>query len=188
MQQSGEHRIDAPVGAVWQALNDPDVLCRCIEGCQSMERVGEDAFRAVVKAKVGPVSAPFTAEIAIADQDPPHACTLSGQVKGGAAGFGKGSAKVRLAEDGGGTLLTYQVEGSVGGKLAQVGQRLIDGAARKMADDFFAAFQEAVAPAAQSAPAPAPSARPAERRSPALWWGLAAAGLVVIVLAVLLAR
>lgn len=189
MQQSGEYRIDAPVGVVWQALNDPDVLCRCIEGCQSMERVGEDSFRAVVKAKVGPVSAPFTADIAIADQDPPHACTLSGQVKGGAAGFGKGAAKVRLAEDGAGTRLTYDVEGSVGGKLAQVGQRLIDGAARKMADNFFAAFQEALAPAAQEAAAePAPAPAPSTRRSPVLWLGLAAAGLVVIVLAVLLAR
>jgi carbon monoxide dehydrogenase subunit G len=152
MQQSGEHRIAAPIDEVWRALNDPEVLARCIDGCEQMERVGEDAFQARVRAKVGPVSAVFTGEVTLADLDPPHAYTLQGSVKGGPAGFGKGAAKVRLTEDGpGATVLRYDVEGSVGGKLAQVGQRLIDGAARKMADDFFAAFSAAVAP-----PAPEP--------------------------------
>jgi hypothetical protein len=161
VQQSGEYRIGAPIAAVWQALNDPEVLARCIEGCQSMERTGDNAFRAVVKVRIGPVSAAFTGDVAMTDIDAPHGCTLSANAKGGPAGFGKGVAHVRLAEDGAAsTTLSYDVEGSVGGKLAQVGQRLIDGAARKMADDFFAAFGEAVAPGA-SAAVPAPEAVPA---------------------------
>jgi uncharacterized protein len=151
MQQSGEYRIDAPVSAVWRALNDPQVLARCIDGCQSMERTADDAFRATVKAKVGPVSALFTADVTLVDVVPPCAYSLQASVKGGPAGFGKGTAKVALAEDAGATLLRYDVAGSVGGKLAQVGQRLIDAATRKMADDFFAAFAEAVAPGVSEA-------------------------------------
>jgi hypothetical protein len=134
------------VSAVWQALNDPAVLARCIDGCQSMERVGENAFRATVKAKVGPVSAPFTVDVTLADVVPERTYTLRADVKGGGAGFGKGAATVTLVDEGQATLLRYDVQGNVGGKLAQVGQRLIDGAARKMADDFFEKFSEAVAP------------------------------------------
>jgi len=147
MKQSGEYRIEAPREAVWRALNDPDVLARSIEGCEAMTKVGDNAYQATVRAKVGPVSAVFAGDITIADLDPPNGYTLQGAVKGGPAGFGKGSAKVSLADDGAAaTLLRYEVEGSVGGKLAQVGQRLIDGTARKMADDFFAKFGEIVAP------------------------------------------
>ena len=193
MQQSGEHRIGAPMATVWRALNDPDVLCRCIEGCQSMERVADNAFKAAVKARVGPVSALFTADVTLTDVDPPHAYTLQGAVKGGPAGFGKGTARVRLSEADGGTLLSYDVEGSVGGKLAQVGQRLIDGAARKMADDFFARFSEAVAPAAAPSAepevpaevAPAIAAPPGQPLWPLLWLA-AAAGAVVLVFAIVL--
>jgi len=145
MEQSGEHRIEAPATAVWAALNDPDVLARCIAGCQSMEKLSDTEFRAKAKARVGPVSALFDAELTLSDLDPPHAYTLSGQVKGGAAGFGRGSARVELVEDGGATLLRYQVRGSVGGKLAQIGSRLVEGSARKLADDFFAAFAEIAA-------------------------------------------
>jgi carbon monoxide dehydrogenase subunit G len=154
MQQSGDYRIDAPVSAVWQALNDPAVLARCIDGCQSMERVGENAFRATVKAKVGPVSAPFTVDVTLADVVPERTYTLRADVKGGVAGFGRGAATVTLVDEGQATMLRYDVQGNVGGKLAQVGQRLIDGAARKMADDFFEKFSEAVAPSGdQAAPA-----------------------------------
>jgi uncharacterized protein len=163
MQQSGEYRIGAPREAVWRALNDPDILAQCIEGCQSMEKVGEDAFKAAVKAKVGPVSALFNAEVKLADLDPPNGYTLQANVKGGPAGFGKGTAKVALTDDGPATLLRYEVEGSVGGKLAQVGQRLIDGAARKMADDFFGKFGEVVAPGAAEMLA-APEAAAPEKR------------------------
>ncbi len=166
MQQSGEYRIGAKAEAVWCALNDPEVLAQCIEGCESLTRVGDDAFAAVVKARIGPLSATFTGEVKLADLNPPTSYTLMVSAKGGAAGFGKGTARVSLSETGGETLLRYQVEGNVGGKLAQVGQRLIDGAARKMADDFFARFGEIVAP---PVPKPATStagatARPGVRR------------------------
>jgi len=142
MEQSGEYRIESPAEAVWAALNDPDVLARCIAGCQSMEKVSQSEFRAKVKARVGPVSALFDAELTLSDVDPPHAYTVSGRVKGGPAGFGRGSARVELAPDAGATILRYHVQGSVGGKLAQIGSRLVDGSARKLAEDFFAAFAE----------------------------------------------
>ena len=142
MQQSGEYVIPAPRETVWQALNDPEVLSACVPGCQSMEQVDDTHFNAAVKAKVGPVSAMFQAELELSDLKPPESYTIIGQVKGGAAGFGKGDAKVSLSEEGDGTRLAYTVDAKVGGKLAQVGSRLVDGAARKMADDFFGAFSE----------------------------------------------
>ena len=145
MQQTGDYRIAAPRDEVWRALNDPDILARCIDGCESMTRISDTTFEATVKAKVGPVSAGFKADIALSDLNPPSSYTLAVGVKGGAAGFGKGSAKVALDEADGGTLLRYDVQGTVGGKLAQVGSRLIDGATRKMADDFFARFTDIVA-------------------------------------------
>jgi hypothetical protein len=149
VEQSGEHRIAASREAVWAALNDPEVLCRCLDGCQSMERVGDDRFDAKVKAKVGPVSAVFQARIELQDVQPLESYTLEGNVKGGAAGFARGSARVDLSDAEGGTLLRYGMKASVGGKLAQVGSRLIDGTARKMTEDFFAAFaRELGAPAA----------------------------------------
>jgi carbon monoxide dehydrogenase subunit G len=160
MRQSGEYRIGAPADAVWLALNDPEVLSQCIDGCQSMNRTADDAFAATVKAKIGPLSAVFTADVRLADLDPPNAYTLEASVKGGAAGFAKGTARVSLTEEGRETLLRYDVEGNVGGKLAQVGQRLIDAAARKTADDFFARFGEIVAPAGNAAAAAAPAPRP----------------------------
>jgi carbon monoxide dehydrogenase subunit G len=181
MQQSGQHRIAAPIDTVWRGLNDPELLARCIEGCQSMERVGDNAFRAQVKARIGPVSALFTAEIVQSDLDPPRSCTLAGSVKGGPAGFGKGTAHVRLAPDGRGTLLHYDVDGSVGGKLAQVGQRLVDGAARKLADDFFAAFSDAVATEV-APPRETEAAEPRSRGSVRLW---ALGGIVALAAAYL---
>lgn len=147
MEQSGEYRIDAALDVVWHGLNDADLLARCIDGCQSMVKVSDEQFDASVKARIGPVSATFQAELLLTDVQPPESYTLNASVKGGAAGFGKGTARVRLREAddrSGATLLTYDVTASVGGKLAQVGSRLIDGAARKMADDFFSAFGEAV--------------------------------------------
>ena len=158
MRQSGEYLIGASADVVWRALNDPEVLSQCIDGCQSMTRTADDAFTASVKMKIGPLSAVFDGEVKLADIVPPTSYTLQGSVRGGAAGFGKGSAKVSLSEQEGGTLLTYEVEGNVGGKLAQIGQRLIDGAARKLADDFFAKFSELVAPTPIAAEAPTPVA------------------------------
>jgi len=125
---------------VWRGLNDPEVLARCIDGCLSMEKTSPEQFDAVVKARIGPVSATFQAQLLLSELQPPSSYVLTANVKGGAAGFGKGTARVRLDEDAGATMLSYAVNANVGGKLAQVGSRLIDSAARKMADDFFAEF------------------------------------------------
>ncbi len=159
MRLSGEYRIGARADAVWLALNDPEVLSQCIDGCQSMTRSGDDAFAATVRMRIGELSAVFTADVKLADLDPPNAYTLEASIKGGAAGFAKGTARVSLTEEGRDTLLRYEVEGSVGGKLAQVDQRLIDDAARKAIDDFFARFGEIVAPGA-TVTAVAPASRP----------------------------
>ena len=160
MKQSGEHRIGAPVDAVWLALNDPDLLSQCIDGCQSMTRTGDDAFAATVRRRIGELNVVFTADIKLADVDPPNAYTLEATIKGGAAGFAKGVARVSLSEEGRDTRLRYEVEGNVGGKLAEVGERVIDAAALKAADDFFARFGEVLAPEGTAAREPAPAARP----------------------------
>lgn len=145
MEMSGEQRIPAPRAVVWEALNDPEVLKASIPGCESLERnEAGDAFDAQVRAKVGPVSAKFAGSVTLSDIKPPEGYTISGEGKGGAAGFAKGGAQVTLAEDGDGTLLSYSAEAKVGGKLAQLGSRLIDGTARKMADDFFTRFSQIV--------------------------------------------
>jgi uncharacterized protein len=141
MEQSGERSIAAPRERVWAALNDPEVLKRCIDGCEELTRTGEATLHGVVRLRVGPVSAAFAGDVSLADVDAPTSYALQVSASGGAAGFVRGSAKVRLAdEDGGSTRLVYVAEGRVGGKLAQVGQRLIDAAARKTADDFFDRF------------------------------------------------
>ncbi len=184
VQQSGEFRIAAPREAVWRALNDPAVLMQCIDGCQSMTRVADDAFAAKVKAKIGPVSASFDADLTLTDQDPPSAYTLHAAVKGGAAGFGKGVARVSLTEEEGVTSLRYEVEGNVGGKLAQVGSRLIDGAARKMANDFFGRLGEVVAPGGTQAVAPDTGAPAYERSGSLVIWVVV---FVVLILAIVLA-
>ena len=144
MEQAGEYEIAAPRQTVWDALNNPDVLKRSLDGCQSMEQIDDATYAASVKAKVGPVSALFKADLEITDRHEPESYTINASAKGGAAGFGKGTARVQLADAGSGTLLTYTVSANVGGKLAQIGSRLIDGAARKMADDFFARFRTEV--------------------------------------------
>ena len=140
MDMSGEYRIPAPKAAVWRALNDPDVLKASIAGCESVEKLSETEFAAAMTARIGPVSAKFRGKVTLSDLDPPNGYTISGEGQGGAVGFGKGSAKVSLSEDGSDTVLRYVANAQVGGKLAQIGARLIDGAAKKMADDFFAAF------------------------------------------------
>ena len=154
MQMSGEYKIAAPRQAVWDALNDPEVLKACIPGCEELERTSDTGFAAKVKAKVGPVSAKFAGEVSLSDINAPESYTISGEGKGGAAGFAKGGAKVRLDEDGAdATTLHYEVDAKVGGKLAQIGARLIDGTAKKMADEFFGNFAEQVGgPAEETAP------------------------------------
>lgn len=160
MEMSGQQRIAAARETVWAALNDPEVLKQCIPGCQELTKDGDNAFAAKVRAKVGPVSANFTGQVTLSDIVPPESYTISGEGKGGAAGFAKGGAKVSLAEDGDGTLLSYDVDAKVGGKMAQLGARLIDGTARKMADDFFSRFSELVAPTPEAAPEEAPAEAP----------------------------
>lgn len=180
MDINGEQRIPAPQATVWDALNDPEALKACIPGCETVDKVSDTQFTARVTMAIGPVKAKFTGDVTLSDIDAPNGYTITGKGSGGAAGFGKGSAKVSLSPDGDGTILRYTANASVGGKLAQIGQRLVDSAARKMADDFFTNFTAyltakgaataapAVASAAQSdiaAPAPAEAAAAAASTS-----------------------
>jgi carbon monoxide dehydrogenase subunit G len=146
MEMTGEFRIPAPRQRVWEALNDPEILKQCIPGCQALEKVSDTEFNGRVIASVGPVRATFGGKVTLSDLEPPQSYTISGKGSGSVAGFAQGGAKVKLAEDGAATLLTYSVQAQVGGRLAQIGSRLIDGVARKMANDFFGCFATAVAP------------------------------------------
>lgn len=158
MDMTGEHTIAAPRETVWEALNDPQVLKQSIPGCEEIVPTSDNGFTATVAAKVGPVKARFNGAVELKDLNPPESYTISGEGKGGAAGFAKGGAKVRLTEADGGsaTVLTYEVNASVGGKLAQIGARLIDSTAKKYANDFFATFSEIAAQRAGGAPEPQP--------------------------------
>jgi uncharacterized protein len=208
MEMTGEFRIPAPRQRVWEALNDPEILKQSIPGCQTLEKVSDTEFNGKVVASVGPVRATFGGKVMLSDLDPPQSHTISGEGSGGVAGFAKGGAKVNLAEDGGATVLHYEVQAQVGGKLAQVGSRLIDGVARKMASDFFGRFAAAVAPeptpaaaaepikgeAAAAAPAaeieqvaseippPAAEPTPAGRRLPPAVWVTGLAAIVILIL------
>ncbi len=187
MQMSGEYRIPAPRLAVWDALNDPEILRQCIPGCEELVRNGENAFDAKVVAKVGPVRAKFNGSVQLSEMDPPRGYKISGQGQGGAAGFAKGGATVQLAENGAETILSYTVDASVGGKLAQIGSRLIDATAKKMADDFFTRFAELVAgPAAGETAVAAPAAKAAEVEPGKLPVHLWVGGLIAIVIILLL--
>ena len=208
MEMTGEFRIPAPRQRVWEALNDPEILKQSIPGCQALEKVSDTEFNGKVVASVGPVRATFGGKVMLSDLDPPQSYTISGEGNGGVAGFAKGGAKVNLGEDGGATVLHYEVQAQVGGKLAQVGSRLIDGVARKMASDFFGRFAAAVAPeptpaaaaepmkseAAAAAPAaeiepvaseippPAAEPTPAGRRLPPAVWVTGLAAIVILIL------
>jgi hypothetical protein len=153
MDMTGEFRIPAPRQRVWEGLNDPEILKSSIPGCQSVEKLSDTEFAAKVVAQVGPVKANFSGKVTLADLDPPQSYTIAGEGSGGVAGFAKGSAKVNLAEESGTTVLNYAVQAHVGGRLAQIGSRLIDSVARKMAENFFARFVAAVAPEASAATA-----------------------------------
>ena len=137
----GEERIAAPVATVWAALNDPAVLKDCIPGCQTLEKTSDTDLAATVVLKIGPIKATFAGSVRLTNLDPPHAYTISGEGKGGVAGFAKGGADVRLAEDGSAaTLLTYAAKADVGGKIAQLGSRLIESTSKKLAGQFFTTF------------------------------------------------
>jgi uncharacterized protein len=207
MDMNGEYQIAAPRQRVWEALNDPEVLRQCIPGCEEIVKLSDVEWTAKVTAKVGPVKAKFGGKVTLSDLDPPNGYTITGEGTGGAAGFAKGGAAVKLIDQGAGTLLSYTVKAQVGGKLAQIGSRLIDGASRKMADEFFAQFAtmlstpvsaaaaESGAPAEAGAPAvgpteapappsaPAPAPRPERARlSPLVW----VAGLALVIIIILL--
>ena len=145
MTMNGEVQLAAPREAVWAKLNDPEVLKACIPGCESLDKLSDTEFQAVAVTKIGPVKAKFKGKVRLSDLDPPNGYRISGEGDGGIAGFAKGGATVALAEKDGGTQLTYNVEAQIGGKLAQIGQRLVNGAAKKMADDFFEKFAAAAA-------------------------------------------
>ena len=146
MDMSGEERIAAPRDAVWAALNDPEVLKACIPGCEELNKTSDTEFVARVVAKIGPVKAGFGGKVTLSDLDPPNGYTITGEGQGGAAGFAKGGAKVRLesVDAGAATILHYAADAQIGGKLAQIGSRLVEGSARKLADEFFANFGKAV--------------------------------------------
>ena len=154
MDMTGERRIPAPRQTVWEALNNPEVLKASIPGCESLEKLADDQMKATAAVKVGPISARFTGKVQLTDIDPPNGYRISGEGQGGVAGFAKGGANVALTDDGADTLLSYQVNAQVGGKLAQLGGRLIDATAKQMADAFFDRFSKQVqAMSAASAPA-----------------------------------
>jgi carbon monoxide dehydrogenase subunit G len=175
MELTGERLIPATPAATWAALNDPAILKDCITGCESLERTGDNAFQALVAVKVGPVSARFKGNLTMTNVNAPTSYTMVFDGQGGVAGFGKGSADVSLAPEGAQTKLSYAAKAQVGGKLAQIGSRLIDSAAAKIAEDFFTAFEarlQAAAPAAEAAPEAAAASAGTSR---ALWWIVAAA-------------
>jgi carbon monoxide dehydrogenase subunit G len=147
MDFTGRYLIPAPPETVWDAIQDPEVLKACIPGCESIERSGDTEFLAKATLKIGPVKATFAGKVALTELDPPHRCVLKGEGQGGVAGFARGEAEVLLAPEGEGTALSYTAKATVGGKLAQIGQRLIDGAAKQIADDFFARFAAMLGPA-----------------------------------------
>jgi len=195
MDMTGEYRIPAPRERVWAALNDPETLKASLPGCQSLEKLSDHEFAATVVAKVGPVQAKFNGNVTLSNLNPPESYTISGEGKGGAAGFAKGGADVRLIEEGDVTVLTYTAKADVGGKLAQLGSRLIDATAKKMADEFFDNFTRQVAepvavPEAAVAPEEIPEAAPPAPPE-SIWqnkfvW--AAAAIVLLMIIVLLFR
>ncbi|MBO0763694.1 MAG: carbon monoxide dehydrogenase subunit G [Hyphomicrobiaceae bacterium] len=146
MDMTGEERIAASRETVWAALNDVEVLRQCITGCESLERQSDTEMTAKVKLSIGPVNARFSGKVTLSEMEPPNGYRIAGEGSGGAAGYAKGSALVRLVEDGNGTLLKYEARADVGGKLAQVGGRLIDATARKLAGEFFSKFGTVVGP------------------------------------------
>jgi carbon monoxide dehydrogenase subunit G len=145
MTMNGEVQLAAPREVVWVKLNDPEVLKLCIPGCEELNKASDTEFQAVATIKIGPVKAKFKGRVHLSDIDPPNGYKISGEGEGGVAGFAKGGAVVKLTEKDGGTLLSYDVESQIGGKLAQLGQRLVQGTAKKLADDFFNKFAAAVA-------------------------------------------
>jgi carbon monoxide dehydrogenase subunit G len=202
MEIKGEYKIAAPRNKVFAALNDPAVLQACIPGCESLEKTSDTEMKAKVRMRIGPVSASFSGKVTLSDIDPPNGYRISGEGQGGAAGFAKGGAVVTLREDAGDTVLNYNVDAQVGGKIAQVGARLIDGTAKKLADEFFGKFATmvggpppaaAVAGVASDVPPPAdtvspPSPPPAAAQRGYRHWLVIGVGAAVLILIFLASR
>ena len=189
MDLTGEYHIAAPRESVWKALNDPEILKQCIPGCEEIQKLSDTEMTAKVTARVGPVKASFTGKVTLSDLDPPNGYKISGEGQGGVAGFAKGGADVRLKPDdaGTGTILTYTANAAVGGKLAQIGSRLIEGTAKQMADQFFGNFAGAVSAAAgpppeATAPAPSAAAAPSRGLKPIVWVSALIAIVVILLL------
>lgn len=197
MDFAGRYAIPAPPETVWAAINDPEVLKTCIPGCQSMAKTDETHFEAAVLLKVGPVKATFKGKVGLEDLDPPRRCVLKGEGQGGVAGFARGEAEVVLTPEDGGTSLSYNAKANVGGKLAQIGQRLIDGAAKQLADEFFAKFVATITEAQGNADTLAEETSPAatpkaaierrsgstrERLAPEIW----VVGLIAVIVILLI--
>jgi carbon monoxide dehydrogenase subunit G len=180
MDMTGERRIPAPRQKVWEALNDTATLKACIPGCDSLEKIGESDLKATAALKIGPISAKFAGKVTLSDIDPPNGYTITGEGQGGVAGFAKGGANVKLADDGDGTLLTYDVKAQVGGKIAQLGARLIDATAKQMSDQFFDRFTAALTPQLEAAGAEVPA--PLLAVGPREMFGIPVVGWVGIVI------
>ena len=193
MELHGERLIPASLETTWAALNDPQTLQACIAGCESLERSGDDAYTAVVAMKIGPVSARFKGNLKMTDIDAPNGYTIAFDGQGGVAGFGKGSADVKLSAEGAAaTKLAYHARATVGGKMAQIGSRLIDATAAKITEDFFKAFeanlQARQEPVAGAVPAPVPVSVPARVRQPAGTFGWVLAAIVALATIYLILR
>ncbi|TMH60470.1 MAG: carbon monoxide dehydrogenase subunit G, partial [Betaproteobacteria bacterium] len=179
MELTSSRTVPASVEKTWAALNDPETLKACIPGCESIERVSDTEFKVAMTARVGPVSAKFSGRILLSDIVPPTSYKMSFEGQGGAAGFARGDAKVNLTPDGSGTRIEYTVNAQVGGKLAQIGSRLVDGAAAKVADDFFACFVERVSGARAAAVDAVVAPADADAKSRMLWLRLAVAVVII---------
>lgn len=190
MELLGERLIAAPRQLVWNSLNDASILRTCLRGCEHLDQVSPTRFEATIAAKVGPIRTTFVGWVALSDLDPPKAYTISFEGKGGAAGFAKGRAKVRLIEGGDGTLLQFAVDASLGGKLGQMGSRVVDGVARQMADNFFGQFAKIVGhlPKVGEIVAEAENETQEKRISLTQWWALGVASAVLAVGGYLLLR
>jgi carbon monoxide dehydrogenase subunit G len=184
MELTSSRTVPASVEATWAALNDPEILKACIPGCESIERVSDSEFRVAMTARVGPVAAKFSGRIVLADLVAPQSYRMIFEGQGGAAGFARGEARVALSAQGADTRIDYSASAQVGGKLAQIGSRLVDGAAAKVAEDFFARFVEQVGAGRRDAAAPVVPATKAAAVQRTMWLRLALAVLIIVVVAV----
>jgi hypothetical protein len=188
MDFKGKYRIPAPPAAVWSALHDPEMLAASIPGCEAVEKLSPTEFKARATVKIGPVKARFEGKVELRELEPPagiaHAMMLKGEGQGGAAGFARGESQVNISAEGEGSLLEYDAKAIVGGRLAQVGQRLIDGAAKMLADEFFAKFAALMQPSAAPARISVPAPHAAEEGLAPQIWVAGLIGIIVILLIV----